>query len=251
MKVVGIVQARMGSTRLPGKMMKEIIGKPMVEQVFDRILPSTQMSEVWLATTTDPADDVLVTWAEKHKIKYYRGSVNDVLDRYYQTAKLAEADVVVRITGDCPLTDYAVIDAVIAEYLREFPKFAYVCNTQPPTFPDGLDTEVFSFVVLEKAWQEAKLQSEREHVTPYIWKNPEIFPRKNITYQTDLSALRWTLDTAEDFALITLIIEAMTREPAYPHLERILAIVAEHPEWASVNAMYERNEGYAKSLAED
>lgn len=251
MKVVGIVQARMGSTRLPGKMMKEILGKPIIEYVFDRITPSQKMTEVWLATTTDPSDDVLVEWAENRGIKYYRGSVDDVLDRYYQTAKLAGADAIVRITGDCPLADYHVIDHVIQEFVSEYPTYVYVCNTQPPTFPDGLDTEVCAFAALEQAWHEAKMQSEREHVTPYIWKNPELFPRKNITNPVDLSGLRWTLDTAEDFALIRLIIEAMAAEPTYPDMERILGIFAEHPEWAGINAMHQRNEGYAKSLKED
>lgn len=251
MKVIGIVQARMGSTRLPGKMLKEIKGKPIIEYVFDRILPSQKMTEVWLATTTDSSDDVLAEWASKKGIKCYRGSEQDVLDRYYQTAKLAEAEVVVRITGDCPLADYQVIDRVVGEYLAEAPKFVYVCNTQPPTFPDGLDTEVFSFASLEKAWQEAKMQSEREHVTPYIWKNPDLFPRKNITNSIDLSSLRWTLDTQEDLDLITLIIEAVEAELQYSGFERILEIFNEHPEWTNINAMYQRNEGYAKSLQED
>lgn len=251
MKIVGIVQARMGSTRLPGKMMKEVLGKPMVQYVFDRVQPSQRMAEVWLATTTDASDDVLADWAKTHGVKCYRGSVNDVLDRYYQTAKLAGAEVVVRITGDCPLADYQVIDTVINGYLTEYPTFDYVCNTQPPTFPDGLDTEVFSFVSLEKAWNEAKLPSEREHVTPYIWKHPEIFKIKNILNGVDLSGLRWTLDTEEDFSLIRLIIEAMATEKNYPDFSRILEIFREHPEWANINAQYKRNEGYAKSLKED
>ncbi len=251
MKIVGIIQARMGSTRLSGKMMKEILGKPMVAHVFDRLKSSKEVTEFWLATTVDPADDVLAEWAKTNGIKYYRGSVNDVLDRYYQTAVAAEAEVVVRITGDCPLADYQVLDRVVAEYVSEHPKFAYVCNTQPPTFPDGLDTEVFAFSTLQKAWQEAALQSEREHVTPYIWKNPNIFPQKNITNSTDLSKQRWTLDTEEDFTLIRLIIEAAAVEPVYPGFERILEIVQEHPEWAGINAKFKRNEGYTKSLKED
>ena len=221
MKVIAIVQARMGSTRLPGKMTKEILGKPIVEYVFDRVRPSKRLTEIWLATTTDTSDDVLAEWAKNHGVKCYRGSMNDVLDRYYQTAKLAEADVVVRITGDCPLADCQVIDCVINEYLTEYPKFDYVCNTQPPTFPDGLDTEVVSFVALEKAWQEARLSSEREHVTPYIWKHPEIFKIKNIFNDVDLSGLRWTLDTEEDFAFILLIIERIAAESEYPYFQKI------------------------------
>src|SRR3989338_7529202 len=244
MKVIAIVQARMGSTRLPGKMTKEILGKPIVEYVFDRVRPSKRLTEIWLATTTDTSDDVLAEWAKNHGVKCYRGSMNDVLDRYYQTAKLAEADVVVRITGDCPLADCQVIDCVINEYLTEYPKFDYVCNTQPPTFPDGLDTEVVSFVALEKAWQEARLSSEREHVTPYIWNHPEIFRLHNIVSPHDLSAQRWTLDTAEDLEFIRRIVAECQHRGVYCGLEEIMDIIAAHPEWLAINRMHERNEGY-------
>lgn len=251
MKVVAIIQARMGSTRLPGKMMKSILGKPVIEYVFDRVRPSRLLDEVWLATTTEPEDETLVAWAELNNIPYFRGSVNDVLDRYYETARLAKADVVVRITGDCPLADYKVIDEVVGQYLSNYPAFDYVCNTQPPTFPDGLDVEVFSFKALEKAWKEAQLTSEREHVTPYIWKHPELFKIKNIRNDIDLSALRWTLDTPEDLTLINLVLTEVQKEKMYVHFERILEIFSQHPEWNLINAHYKRNEGYIKSLKED
>lgn len=251
MKIVAIIQARMGSTRLPGKMMKLILGKPIVEYVFDRIQPSKLVNGFWLATTTEPVDDVLATWAESNKVSCFRGSVNDVLDRYYQTAQLAKADVVVRITGDCPLADFEVIDRVINDYVSNYPAFDYVCNGQPPTFPDGLDVEVFSFKALEKAWQEAHLASEREHVTPFIWKQPELFKIGNISNDSDLSSVRWTLDTEEDFKLISLIVTEMQKEKTYPHFKKILEIFYEHPEWKAINTQHTRNEGYAKSINED
>ncbi|MBI5221600.1 MAG: glycosyltransferase family protein, partial [Candidatus Magasanikbacteria bacterium] len=172
MKTVAIIQARMGSTRLPGKSLMNIDGRPIINYVFDRVSNSVLIDEVWLATTTNAEDNVLERWAQDQNIKYFRGSSDDVLDRYYQTALLSGANTVIRITGDCPLVDPRVIDMVLGEYQKG--GFDYVCNTQPPTFPDGLDVEVFSFVSLEKTWKEAKLKSEREHVTPYIWKNSTI-----------------------------------------------------------------------------
>lgn len=247
-KVVAIIQARMGSTRLPGKMMMQILGKPIIAHVFDRVKQAKNLSAVWLATTTDPADDVLADWAKKNNVPVYRGSVNDVCDRYYQTAKLSEAEVVVRVTGDCPLADPAVIDQVVGKYLKG--GFEYVCNTQPPTFPDGLDTEVFAFTTLEKAWREAKLASEREHVTPYIWKHPEIFSIKNIIHSPDLSVERWTLDTPEDFVFLEKVITAINND-VLAGLDKILSHIQTHPEWRAINSNSQRNEGYTKSLKDD
>ncbi|OGH87194.1 MAG: hypothetical protein A2206_01170 [Candidatus Magasanikbacteria bacterium RIFOXYA1_FULL_40_8] len=245
MKTVIIVQARMGSTRLPGKMMMSINGRPMVEYVFDRVGLSKLADEVWLATTVSAQDDVLAQWAEKNNIHYFRGSEDDVLDRYYQTAKQAEADIVARVTGDCPLADYEVIDQVIAEYKEG--GYDYVSNVHPPTYPDGLDMEVFSFEALEKAWKEAKLPSEREHVTPYIWENPDKFKMKNITAGQDFSAQRWTLDTKEDFELIEKIILECDRINSKCGMAEILEILATHSEWLKINDKYGRNEGYKKS----
>lgn len=248
MKIVAIIQARMGSTRLPGKMMLKILEKPIIQYVFDRVKLSQLINEIWLATTVNSEDDVLAEWAASNGEKFYRGSSDDVLDRYYQTAKLACADVVVRITGDCPLTDGEVIDGVVGEYLKG--GCDYVCNTQPPTYPDGLDTEVFAFSVLEKAWKEAELNSEREHVTPYIWKHPEIFKIKNVTYGLNLNNLRWTLDTMEDFEFIKLVIQEAARLDDFS-IKTILKIVSDHPEWQEINSKFKRNEGYAKSLREE
>ena len=223
-------------------------------------------------TTTNTADDVLVEWAAEHGVKCYRGSENDVLDRYYQAAKLANAEVIVRVTGDCPLIDASIIDSVIDAFLSG--EYDYVSNIHPPTFPDGLDTEVFSFAALEQAWREAKLQSEREHVTPHIWKHPELFKISNVNLRpdlrlraqveelgsrecqvasvdADLSRYRWTLDTPEDLVFLERVIRACQERGDECGLSEILQIVDEHPEWQTINAAHQRNEGYNKSVAED
>lgn len=256
MKTVAIIQARMGSTRLPGKMMLDIGGKPAVQHVFERVRCAKNIHEVWLATTTNPADDTLVLWAKNFGVPCFRGSENDVLDRYYQTAKKAEADVVVRVTADCPLADPMVIDQVVGVFVHG--GYDYVSNVHPPTFPDGLDIEVFSVGVLERAWQEATLHSEREHVTPYIWKHPEVFRIQNVSYQplatsVDLSHHRWTLDTVEDLEFIRRIMDELKRRstPVSMGMHSVFDILAQHPDWLLVNAGHARNEGYTKSLEEE
>ena len=264
----------MGATRLPGKMMKDIAGQPVIVHVFERARLSKRAHDVWLATTVSPADDVLADWAKQNFVECYRGSEHDVLDRYYQAAKLAKAEVIVRVTGDCPLIDANVIDAVVDKFFSE--KYDYASNIHPPTFPDGLDTEVVSFAALERAWQEAKLPSEREHVMPYIWKHPELFKMSNVSAKggsasggkcpsyakasagrqmssvdTDLSRYRWTLDTPEDLIFLRRVIEACQERGHECGLSEILEIVDEHPDWQAINAARQRNEGYNKSVAED
>lgn len=246
MKIVIIVQARMGSTRLPGKMMMNLAGKPVIEHVFNRVVFSTLANEIWLATTTDKNDDVLAQWAQNNNIKFYRGSEHDVLDRYYQAALQAKADVVVRVTGDCPLIDPVIMDKVIEEYING--DYDYVSNIHPPTYPDGLDTEVFSFQTLKKAWQEAKLKSEREHVTPYIWNNFKFFKLKNVTADVDYSNYRWTLDTQADFDLIENIIIECERVRNQGGIFEIIEVLEKHPNWLKINSTHIRNEGYLKSV---
>jgi spore coat polysaccharide biosynthesis protein SpsF (cytidylyltransferase family) len=250
-KVVIIVQARMGATRLPGKMMIDIAGKPVIQHVIERARLSKKVAEVWLATTTSHVDDVLDDWAQENDVPCYRGSEDDVLDRYYKCAEQAGAGVVVRVTGDCPLNDFKVIDLVIDEYTKQKGAVDYVSNIHPPTYPDGLDTEVFSFAILEQAWKEAKLKSEREHVTPYIWKNPNLFKLKNIEHTEDLSKHRWTLDTPEDLHFLRLVIEEGQSRSGFCGLNQILSIVDAHPDWQEIVAGIQRNEGYMESLKTD
>lgn len=248
MKIVAIIQARMGSTRLPGKMMMKIAGKPVVAHVFDRVRTSRLIDETWLATTVDPSDDVLAKWAEENGMPCFRGSVDDVLDRYYQTAHKAGADAIIRITGDCPLHDHRVIDKVIRVF-GDNSKYDYVSNINPPTYPDGLDVEIFSFATLKEAWEDAKLKSEREHVTPYIYKHLELFRLKNVKSDQDLSSYRLTLDEPEDLDLIEKIVYACSIEGC--SLEEIVKLLSDNPNWTNLNNKYHRNEGYLKSLKED
>jgi spore coat polysaccharide biosynthesis protein SpsF len=249
MKIIVIIQARMRSSRLPGKSMIEIDGRPILQYVLERVKKSKFIQQIYLATTKNAADDVLEQWANKNGITCFRGSETDVLDSFYQVASKVKPDSIVRITGDCPLADYNIIDKVIEGYLRQ--NCDYASNVHPPTYPDGLDVEIFSCDAIIKAWQNAKLNSERQHVTPYIWKNPQIFKTCNIACQEDFSNLRLTLDTAEDLKLLSLVIGACNQRKKYCDLEAILEIIKEHPEWAEINRRHLRNEGYLKSVGED
>lgn len=247
-KVAVILQARMGSSRLPGKMLIEMNGKPIIDWVIERAKKIRGVDEVILATTTSEADDALAKRAVKNSIGVYRGSENDVLDRYYQAAKEARVDVVMRVTGDCPFLDPEVSGQVLTEFGKG--GVDYVTNTKPPTYPDGMDTEVFSFGSLAKAWQEAKLSSEREHVTPYIWKNSAIFKIKNVVGTKDLSNLRLTLDTKEDYELLNKIAGEIARLNK-SDLDSIVKIIESHRSWLAINEKIGRDEGYAKSIKED
>lgn len=249
MKVVAIIQARMGSTRLPGKMLMEIGGKPVIELVYDRVLSAKRINQVWLATTSNAEDDVLASWALSHQLATFRGSSDDVLDRYYQAALTAKADIIVRITGDCPLHDSQIIDTVVGEHVRS--KNDYTSNVHPATYPDGLDVEVVSFPALKKAWQEAQLASEREHVTPYIWKHPELFKLGNVVSAVDQSRYRLTLDTPEDLEVISHIAREIESSGQHYTLHNVLKIAASHPEWMAKNAAHQRNEGFIQSVHND
>lgn len=234
MKIVAIIQARMGSTRLPGKVMLPLLGEPMLVHEIARIGRSKRITFTIVATTDLPADDWVVDLCKKQDWQYCRGSEQDVLDRYYQCAKKAGADVIVRLTSDCPLIEPAVIDRVIEKFLQDAPDVDYVSNVLPPrTFPRGLDTEVFSFTALEKSWMEDKNPLLREHVTQYIVQNPEKFRISGITNSRDLSDFRWTVDTKEDFRLVTEI---------YSHfghncfsMDDVLSLMVERPNLLQIN----------------
>jgi spore coat polysaccharide biosynthesis protein SpsF len=205
--IVAIVQARMSSSRLPGKVLRELDGKPMLGWVVERIALSKFVDKIVVATTVDSSDDLIVQWCQDNNVSMYRGSMADVLDRFYQAARQFKADVVVRITADCPLIDPGEIDAVITEFFDKQVDFA--ANRLPPpftrTFPIGLDTEVCSYAALERAWLEANQPYEREHVMPYLYSVPGRFKAIKLDYQEDLGSLRWTVDTAEDLEVIRAI----------------------------------------------
>jgi spore coat polysaccharide biosynthesis protein SpsF len=247
--ILAILQARMTSSRLPGKVIKSILGKPMLLRHIERINRSTYIDKLLVATSADPTDDVIENICRESGIEVFRGSLDDVLDRYYQAACLYNPEVVVRLTGDCPLADPLVIDEVIRFYLDN--DFDYVSNCLTPTFPDGLDTEVFSFDALRYAWEKAKLFSERDNVTPFIYKNSDIFKFGNYRNSVDLSQLRWTVDEAEDFELVTIIYEALYPKNNAFVSKDILNFLEKRPELKLLNRHYRRNEGYLKSLEKD
>lgn len=246
MNVVAVIQVRMGSTRLPGKSLMELAGKPVIAHVVERTKQAKEVSAVWIATTINKDDDALALWAERTHVPFYRGSVDDVLDRYYQAAKLAKAEVVVRVTGDCPLIDPGVIDEAVRAFKTKGVDYA-AANRRVATYPDGLDVEVMSFAVLERAWKEAKLTSEREHVTPYIWKHPRKFKLFILKHKPDWSKYRITLDEQADYVLLRRIFAEVQRLTT----ENIVAFLDRHNDVRGINKHIVRDEGYAKSLRAD
>lgn len=249
-KVVAIIQARMGSTRLPGKTLIEICGKPLLQHIIERVQYCEFIDKIVVATTEKKEDCLIVELCEELGIKCYRGSENDVLDRFYQCAKIFEADIIVRITADDPFKDPEVIDKAIKELISD-EGFDYVSNTMKPTFPEGIDIEVFTFKALEKAWKAAVRISEREHVTPYIWSNPDIFRVRNFENGVNLSNLRWTLDTPEDLEFARKVYERLYIDNRVFLMKDILVLVNSEPELSKINAGIERNAGYKKSLTKE
>lgn len=231
-----IIQARMGSTRLPGKVMLDLLGAPMLQRQLERLLRCRRVHNIVVATSTLAVDDAIADFVDAQpNVGLYRGSEADVLSRYYEAAQMIRADVIVRITADCPLIDPEVVDRCIGVYLDDAREIHYASNCHERTYPRGLDTEVFSRQALEEAHHNAMSASEREHVTPYIWRQPERFPMRHVTDEQDHSDLRWTVDTPEDFELVRRIYQALyPTKPAFVYQD-VLDLLAEHPEWKSLN----------------
>jgi spore coat polysaccharide biosynthesis protein SpsF len=206
---VAIVQARYGSTRLKGKIFKNLSGKPMLWHVLNRLSYSKLIDKVVVATTTDSLDNNTEDFCKENKIDFYRGSIDDVLTRYYEAALEFEAGIIIRITSDCPLIDPVIVDKMLNEFVNDPNCCDYLSNVVKRTFPRGLDTEIFSFDALEKAFAEAETGSEREHVTQYIYSHPNLFTIKNYANDVDYSFYRWTVDTEEDFKLIEEIYNSL------------------------------------------
>ncbi|MDD5137068.1 MAG: glycosyltransferase family protein [Candidatus Omnitrophica bacterium] len=248
-KIVAIIQARIGSTRLPGKVLLGLEGRTVLEHVVNRVGESALVDDVVVATTASKKDLKIAGLCAKKKILVFRGSEDDVLDRFYQAAKSYCADHVVRITADCPIIDHKVIDEVLRLHLRK--KSDYTSNVLKETFPDGEDVEVFKFKTLKKAWEAARLPSEREHVTPYIRKNPKLFKLSNLACRTDLSGKRWTLDEKDDYLFMKKVFNALFKKNNFFGIEEILELLRAHPEYETINRGIGRNEGYVKSLRAD
>jgi spore coat polysaccharide biosynthesis protein SpsF len=236
-KTVAIIQARMGSTRLPGKILKDLMGKTILQHVIERVQQAQSIDEIVIATTTLGHDDMVVDEAVKCGVKYFRGSEDNVLARYYLGAKENSADIIVRITSDCPLIDPFVIDEIV-NFFKNEKKYQIVTNASSDlskrTYPRGLDTEVFSFEMLEVAFEKAEKKYQREHVTPYIYENSEsIYYYQNAV---DYSKYRLTLDTIEDFILIKEVYGYLYKGKHNFYLAEIMNLFEQHPELTKINS---------------
>lgn len=238
MSINVIIQARVGSTRLPNKVLKDLCGRPVLWHVINRLKQSKKITKIIIATTTLPEDDAIQKFCEENKINYYRGSSENVLSRYYEAAKKYNAETVIRITSDCPVIDPVLLDEMIADYHTG--KADYMSNSLIRTFPRGLDAEIFSFQVLEKTFNEAVKQYELEHVTPYIYQHPELFILKNFANSTDYSFHRWTLDTEEDYTLIKEIYNNLYTEGKIFLWKDILKLFEKRPELLEINRHIEQ-----------
>lgn len=237
----------MGSTRLPNKVLKEIAGQPLLWYVVNRVKLAKKVDKVVVATSGSVADDAIEWFCREFDVDCFRGSENDVLDRYFQCSlKYPEYQNIVRITGDCPLIDPAIIDRIIEKFTSG--QFDYVSNVLKPTFPDGLDAEIFTRETLETVNRRAKLPSEREHVTTYIIFGSNNFKKRNLEADNDYSNYRLTVDNIEDFEVVEFLIKSSRPDSGY--LEYI-SLLDKNPEIKNKNSYIKRNEGLAKSLEND
>ena len=242
-----IIQARMGSSRLPGKaLMKSDSGKPLLYYVINQLRYCSKIKNLVIATTTNQEDDEIEKFANNNSVNVFRGKEKDVLDRYYQCAKKYSFSTIVRITADCPLIDPQIVDKVVEQFFSG--NYDFATNTLTRTFPIGTDVEVFSFSALNRAWENAQLPSEREHVTPYL-RNKENSKIINVENDKNISNLRLTVDRIEDVELIKQILNNISINPI--HLEDVLELFSRKPELIEINKHINHNEGFNKSLEED
>lgn len=251
MKILLISQARVSSSRLPAKVLKPLGRSTVLGVHLSRLKKSKLVTDFIVATVDEPGVEEIVGEAQRNGFGFFKGSLMDVLDRFYQASLIHHPDVVVRVTSDCPLIDVKLVDDLIEKFLMG--NVDYASNCLEPNLPDGMDCEVFKFSALETAWRNAKLSSEREHVTPYIWKNLDIkggnkFSGMAISYELNLSRLRLTLDQIEDYNFISQIVDGCGEESS---LEEILIFLKEHPDLLSFNSKIMANEGYFRSLEKD
>jgi len=235
MKVVAIIQARMGSSRLPGKVLMTLFDQPVIQWVYERASRIPGVNNVVVATSTAIVDDPLAHWCQRHGVQVFRGSEHDVLDRYLQCASKHGADAVVRITADCPLLDPQVSGRVVAAF-REAQPCDYASNTQPATFPDGLDTEIISRNALETSGREVKEAFEREHVTTFVRRHADRFRLESVVCEPDLSDHRWTLDELSDFAFLSAVAERLGGQNRFGSMRDVLDVLEAEPELRAINS---------------
>lgn len=234
MHVVCIVQARMGASRFPGKPLKTVLHRPLLSYLVERLRQASTLNEIVIATSIDPRDDAIAKWCAEEKIACFRGSEQNVLERYVFAARAHHADVVVRVTGDCPLIDPEIVDTVVRFYLQH--QFDYVSNAIVRSYPRGLDVEICSLKVLEKALQLATKPEEREHVTLYLYEHPEQFSIGSVKQSSTESNDRWTVDTPEDFELVSKLLTALYPQNPQFRMKDVLILLDKHPEWRFINA---------------
>ena len=247
--IIAILQARMGSSRLPNKVLRKIKGKTLLELYVNRVKQSRLIDKIVIATTKKPEDEVIEEIATQLGLECFRGSENDLLDRYYQCAKKYKADVVVRVTPDDPFVDHRVIDRAVQIFKDN--QVDFVTNHFEPTYPEGLDVEVYSIYALEKSWKEAKLLSEREHVFPYIQNNQDQFKIINFKQDKDYSHLRWTIDYECDYEMTKVIYDYLYEKKPIFLQEDILQLLEKHPKISEINAHIKRKEGVNRTKAND
>jgi len=240
--VVAIIQVRMGSTRLAGKALKRVLGRPLLDYLTKRVLKASTINKMVIATTENKLDDEIAVFCDEYGYECFRGDENDVLGRFAKAAEKENADAIVRICGDCPLIDYRVIDKIVNYYVSHYPSYDYVSNTLERSYPRGMDTEVFSKQSLFKSAKEATKSSEREHVTPYIYNNIGLFKVASIFQNEDFSNIRLTVDTEEDFTLIAKIIEELYPRNEDFSLKDILCLLKERSDWLKINADIKQKE---------
>lgn len=243
MKTVAIIQARMGSTRLPGKVMRTLCGKTILGHVLARVKAAKRLDTIVVATTAAEADRDIVEECRRWGVLSFRGSEEDVLARYHGAAMASHAETIVRITSDCPLYDPTLLDDMLIAFAaarRQNPPVDYLSNTQRRTYPRGLDTEIFTFAALDRAWHETAQPHEREHVTPYFYQHPERFRLQSYEAAEDHSGLRWTLDTPEDWEFVTAVYSALGHEGNCFTTEQVLKLLKAKPELSQLNAQVEQ-----------
>jgi len=251
-RVLAVVQARLGSTRLPGKALMTIAGRPMLAHVLARALAVPGVDLTVLATTASPEDDALVEVARSEGVPSVRGSVEDVLDRFRAALRAHPADAIVRVTADCPLLDPGVSGLVVRDYLAHRDDVDYASNIEPPTFPDGLDTEIVSAAALERAWREARRPSDREHVTTYVRDRTHGFRLRTVVHDEDLSAHRWTVDEPRDLEFVRAVHAELAPDGRRIFgMQEVLHLLRRRPELSMLNIGIARNEGLARARQRD
>lgn len=236
MRTVIIVQARMGSTRFPGKVLKEVLGKPLLGYLIERLKAVKQADDFIIATTDNPKDQVIVDYCGSQNAKCFRGSEENVFKRYLEAGEYTLADTVVRITADCPIIDPLIVDQIITYYLNHYQEVDYISNALMRTFPYGMEVEVFSMKSLRKAAKGKLTSDDKEHVTPVFYLHPKKFSCLNIESSKNLSKYRLTVDTPEDFNLVKHVIEALYPQNPLFSLDEIIVLLKEHPKWLKLNA---------------